>query len=950
MVLAVLLLSFAQTILIIPVDATPMHQYRLHPFYRFISSLLIVTTLILTYEAAYAQADFGSIGRGAQQLGKDLADDFNQNSPSLSGNTLEFDGGQQININDLYPATSSTNTRSNSQYFPDDYDQNVDHYKSIYDSGSQMDSAGNAALSSMYADAILDEPVSIQGQAYKIIMDTANRPRPDMTYDPIANVTRDIIGDFGIWEESFGDCSVQSELIETTKKIHVPDIQHCERLFIPEGNCTIEHHIKVDPKPADVLFLIDNSGSMESIIAGIRNNVMQFAYLLGGDEKKVRLGGIITRSGYQSNKIDLTYDYTGFQNWVSRIRIDSGTTYVTEVANYALDNYTFREGVEKVMVIIGNEDSPGGDYAALRQRLINMGITAYIFHDHSATRSLGIHIANVFNTPDFFRVAQLLTVVEDYWTPQSCIDDAVTLLEGVCEGQYEVTQPESIRVCDKDFFGRETNCRYEQPRCSIISGFEVCPGDPIYEMLKPPPLPDVRKIDREVYVHPIQCDWYNNRSNECWEDAHGELQCDDGKKTENNDCKELEENPQCGYIRSICAEYAEGSHGTCYIYDDEFDCGTSVEVPNLDRDQSYECHGEIQCMGSDCLDFDYESNQDFAKVAALLESAQYMAQDMTCTGLDSQGSPTGNEPVVCKVFPGDSNECKRIPMGIQNCCKGVGGVSLTDYIVLLKSAGKIDSALMSLNEASAIRSGYKAIRDPITGAWSEVTEMFINVPDGVSGAFDLVTDPIGTVQDKLLEHAQNLFNENFAIGLSNALTVIGYIYAAYNVIKILANMIWPCKKSELELQVDIKLKKCHYNGSYCNRRVPIIGCVDRRRSYCCFSSPLSRILQEQIRRQLGISWGSAENPRCGALTLEQIEQVDWDKVNLDEWIGILQSTGNWPSSQNLSIESLTGPSNPLNYDGTRVNAIDRAMGRFEGSDVDAVREDLSKTYKPYPTP
>src|SRR5690625_6942724 len=89
------------------------------------------------------------------------------------------------------------------------------------------------------------------------------------------------------------------------------------------------------------------------------------------------------------------------------------------------------------MIIIGNEDSPGGDYAALRQRLINMGITTYIFHDHSATRSLGIHIANVFNTPDFFRVAQLLTVVEDYWTPQSCIDDAVTLLEGVCEGQYE---------------------------------------------------------------------------------------------------------------------------------------------------------------------------------------------------------------------------------------------------------------------------------------------------------------------------------------------------------------------------------------------------------------------------------------------------------------------------------------------------------------------------------
>lgn len=948
-----------------------MHQYRLHPFYRFIASLLVLTNLLLTYETAYAQTDFSSIGRSAQQLGKDLADDFNQNSPSLSGNTLIFGGGEQIDINDLYPGTSSTNTRPNAQYFPDDFDQNVDHYKSIYDSGSQMDNAGNAALSSMYADATLDDPVSIQGQAYKIIMDTANRPRPDMTYDPIANVTRDIIGDFDIWEESFGDCSVQSEVLESTRKAHVPDYKYCERVIDRSQDCSISHSYKagiVEHYSGPLNLDSCGEGCMHVWIGRRADNYWSGWCTIFEENTTVR---VINKKAITKAVLE----YVEFDDYMQVLVGPIGK----ETKVYNGPNNLFPPETEGPCELSTSwKRYPNVDVTEyFKDSLSDDGIVNFKIRVSVGDKGEGFGRIKIYYDPK-------KALIKDEWSNDNeCITSANGVEDGAAKGTIScAAKPNLVQGCnmfeggtvcsdnqgcqnfDKGWKCTDAPVNLGQANCTRFNGSWYCKENPIPvaprecahingillcdDHFEAPPISSVGPLCREIEVS-SDFDFYKGEM-ECWVDAQGEEQCPYNDGGVLDSCKELENDPQCGFVKSECVDGMLGESGTCYVFEDTWDCGTSVDVPSLEHEKSYECHGEIQCMGSDCLDFEHESNKDFAQVAALLESAQYMAQDMTCSGLGEDGAPIGDENVKCKVFPGNSSECKKAIGGIIDCCKGVSGVSLTDYIVLLKSAGKIDSALMSLSEASAIRSGYKAIRDPITGTWSEVKEMFINVPDGISGAFDLVTDPIGTVQDKLLEHAQNLFSKDFAIGLSNALTVIGYIYAAYNVIKILANMIWPCKKSELELQVDIKLKKCHYNGSYCNRKVPIIGCVDRRRSYCCFSSPLSRILQEQIRKQLGISWGSAKNPSCGALTLEQIEQVDWDKVNLDEWIGILQSTGNWPSSKDLSIESLTGPSNPLNYDGTRVNAIDRAMGRFEDSDVDGVREELSKTYKPYPTP
>ena len=122
-------------------------------------------------------------------------------------------------------------------------------------------------------------------------------------------------------------------------------------------------------------------------------------------------------------------------------------------------------------------------------------------------------------------------------------------------------------------------------------------------------------------------------------------------------------------------------------------------------------------------------------------------------------------------------------------------------------------------------------------------------------------------------------------------------------------------------------------------------CVEKREVYCCFQSPLSRIMNEQIRLQGDVlgekfdGWGTPKDPKCEGIPLDKVGEVDWDRVDLSEWIALLESTGNMPDADSISIEQLTGKGSKLDMDGNRKNTIDRTLERLDGIDVDGVRSE-----------
>src|SRR5699024_4620876 len=171
---------------------------------------------------------------------------------------------------------------------------------------------------------------------------------------------------------------------------------------------------------------------------------------------------------------------------------------------------------------------------------------------------------------------------------------------------------------------------------------------------------------------------------------------------------------------------------------------------------------------------------------------------------------------------------------------------------------------------------------------------------------------------------------NMASFLSTAMTA----YSIYAATMIMVQIIWKCEKKEFMMNAKRKLKSCVYVGSYCKEKVPWwsapvlpgvggVVCIEEREAYCCFNSPLSRIVQEQVRPQLGMNFGSAKNPQCGGIPFERLAEIDWSQVDLSEWLGILQQNGMFPDPAKLNLDTLTGSGRDFNIDGHRQDVGDR---------------------------
>lgn len=90
-----------------------------------------------------------------------------------------------------------------------------------------------------------------------------------------------------------------------------------------------------------------------------------------------------------------------------------------------------------------------------------------------------------------------------------------------------------------------------------------------------------------------------------------------------------------------------------------------------------------------------------------------------------------------------------------------------------------------------------------------------------------------------------------------------------------------CSSEEKLFDVKDRMGLCHYVGTYCSQKVFFV-CTTKRKSYCCFPSKLSRILQEQGRTQLGKGWGSAKHPDCSGFSATDFQRLDLSKMDFSE--------------------------------------------------------------------
>ncbi len=85
-------------------------------------------------------------------------------------------------------------------------------------------------------------------------------------------------------------------------------------------------------------------------------------------------------------------------------------------------------------------------------------------------------------------------------------------------------------------------------------------------------------------------------------------------------------------------------------------------------------------------------------------------------------------------------------------------------------------------------------------------------------------------------------------------------------------------------------------GERCDHQV-LGACIQKSQVYCVFDGKLARIIQEQGRRdQLGVRFGSGDNPDCRGITVPELQSINFDLINFSDFYEDLMNNQRVPDT------------------------------------------------------
>ena len=919
-------------------------------FRKTVCSVISATMLLAPTWSFGGETNMSAIGKESQKFANQLGTQAAGNLPTLSGNDIQIKGPNGKDMSFSKDELNSKSDRVQYQYGQ----EHIDKIKGYYDSGDKLSDNGDEEKKNLYANATSDKP-TVEGHAYAIVKDLANMQKQDLSKDKMFDETRKIYDSIGEFAQGLADCKADTQIIKNKSTEHIPDYKVCSQVMDRSGTCTIYHNYQAGVvQHHDGPFNLDNCGEgcTQLWIGKVGNDYWAGSCSIYEEWTRVRVPNpkAVTRAVFEYAKWD---DY--MQVWVG----DPGKEELI---------WAGPDGTS----VFPPETAGRCERGTSWERNPNVDVTRFFKNvEKNAIVNFKIRVSVTGRGEGFGRIKiyfdKSKAVHDESWTPANCIEAALGVEDGFAKGNVRCTEMPSI----------------DSKGCAWIDGVHVCSSD-----LNPTPIKALPNLCKRAEVF-ADFDFYKGPM-DCWTDALGNRVCPNNQGGVLDKCTKYANDKKCGFIKSQCVDGATGKSGQCYVTDVTYDCGEDVVTEDVTEQTTYKCPGDISCMGNNCVDTELTVNKDLAKVMALMNAAQYMTQDMKCTGKDENGDFTGQENVTCSVFGGEAGECKIAVGGVADCCESVDGIGLNEYIAVIKAMSQMTSSLQSVENAGTVAGaasqavgGFTSMSGPagqvITEGVSWISKPFTSFVGNVSGAVDKITGPATAFMDnlkkKLIEKCQEALTKMFEaagfptgagsagagatageVGKKTAeeaasqtmtacgtmFTVISWAYTAYVVAKMVIQLVYKCTEEEYEMVSQRDLKQCHYVGSYCrNKKLGV--CIEKRQTYCCYESPLSRIMNEQIRKQgdkMGAEFngfGTAKNPRCEGIPLDKIDKVDWNKVDLSEWISILKITDNYPTDELLNMEKLTGKGSKIDLDGNRLNSIDRTYKRFENIDADGLR-------------
>jgi conjugal transfer mating pair stabilization protein TraN len=290
-------------------------------------------------------------------------------------------------------------------------------------------------------------------------------------------------------------------------------------------------------------------------------------------------------------------------------------------------------------------------------------------------------------------------------------------------------------------------------------------------------------------------------------------------------CKQNSFIDECKDLKARCKEKSR----ECISYDKEKNCehwDVNFECEEKSTDK-VDCIGSKFCLGGVCEDSERFRPNNFGENIGTLIALANMKKE----GMEGCECPKDKKE-NCKTEDIDPKSCKFFK-GTEHKCMKVRGQWVTYAI--------------------AVASIYMAWTGLSTGVFSAL---------GSGGNFA----NMGVAAQAKFVGAQAAKVALASMARVDCCSMSGVLAAA-------------CGGKAIDLKVKKQQRFCVKVGRY-KKKLGLIVVT----SYCCFKSKLMRVIQEQGRKQLGISFGTAKNPDCRGLNLEEIQRINWDKIDWSEVI------------------------------------------------------------------
>lgn len=335
-----------------------------------------------------------------------------------------------------------------------------------------------------------------------------------------------------------------------------------------------------------------------------------------------------------------------------------------------------------------------------------------------------------------------------------------------------------------------------------------------------------------------------------------------------SDCSQYASNNKCTLKSTACINVLPGGQ-----------CGTTEKTYKCEETPATTTTTEVcDTMSCDangvCIKIADSADKDFGTTAASMELARQIG--------------TYIDPNSITAFNGEVSMCSKGNLGLSSCCGSKGGGQNNASLAMsmlpnLGTAAKevidVGSSFVydSLTTNSSLQQGVGTMISQINNWFSGSADY-----DYFNGSFDPSFSYMGFTASVGAASAGTV--ATMTLGTTN-------VYISFNPYALLASVaiqwLTACDQSDMLTGMRKGQRLCHHVGTYCGEKF-LGACIKEYEGHCCYNSRLARIVQEQGRPQIGKSWGSAEAPQCGGFTEQELNQLDFSRMDLSEFVAEIQ--------------------------------------------------------------